>query len=68
MSSRDPFDEIQILGTKEADVSFRIELLHHVLLLDKIPGKKKHHQNCWEDFVRISLKQANKTWVRFIRK
>ena len=40
MSSRDPFDEIQILGTKEADVSFRIELLHHVLLLDKIPGKK----------------------------
>lgn len=42
MSSRDPFDEIQILGTKEADVSFRIELLHHVLLLDKIPGTENN--------------------------
>lgn len=40
MGSRDAFDEVQILGTKEADVSFRIGLLHRVLFLDKIPGKK----------------------------
>lgn len=42
MSSRDPFDETQNLGTKEADVSFRIGVLHHVLFLDKIPGKKEN--------------------------
>lgn len=38
MSSRDTLDEIQILGTNEVDVGFRIGLLHHVLFLDKIPG------------------------------
>ena len=44
---------------KEIDVSFWIGLLHHVLSLDKIPGKKKkhnnnsEHQNYCEDFVDI---------------
>lgn len=27
----------------------------------KFQEKKKNHQNCWEGFVRMSLKQANKT-------
>lgn len=39
MSSRDTLDEIQIPGTNEVGVGFRIGLLHHVLFLDKIPGK-----------------------------
>lgn len=39
MSSRDTLDETQIPGTNEVGVGFRIGLLHHVLFLDKIPGK-----------------------------
>lgn len=43
MSSRDTFVEIQILGTKEADVSVRIGLVHHgfFFFLIKFQEKKK---------------------------
>ena len=55
MGSRDPFDEVQILVTKEADVSFRTGLLHHVLFLDKIPGKKPQTQKLLERFYKDIL-------------
>lgn len=66
MSSRDTFDKkYSDSRHKEADVSFRIGLLHHVLFFFKYSGEGGEY---WKDLVRISLKQANKICLWFIRK
>lgn len=60
LDSRAVLDEIQSPDVEEADVSFRMRLLHHVLFSDKIPGKIL---KIVVYIVGISLKETNEVWL-----